>query len=65
MDNNYIPTMWIGGKTIGTADVMNNIENGLFNIFTNFNNHIQNHPSASELEYSTNEEIIDIFNLNV
>ena len=26
MSNNYNPTKWIGGKTIGTADVMNNME---------------------------------------
>ena len=25
----YTPTAWIGGKTIGTADVMNNIEEGI------------------------------------
>ena len=25
----YIPTKWVGGKTIGTADVMNNIEQGI------------------------------------
>lgn len=25
----YKPTTWIGGKTIGTADVMNNIEDGI------------------------------------
>ena len=25
----YTPTTWIGGKTIGTADVMNNIEDGI------------------------------------
>lgn len=25
----YTPTTWIGGKTIGTADVMNNIEEGI------------------------------------
>lgn len=29
MSNNYTPTTWIGGKTIGTADVMNNIEKGV------------------------------------
>ena len=28
----YIPTKWIGGKTIGTADVMNNIEEGINNV---------------------------------
>ena len=31
MSNNYNPTKWIGGKTIGTADVMNNIEEGILN----------------------------------
>lgn len=29
MSNNYTPTAWIGGKTVGTADVMNNIEQGI------------------------------------
>lgn len=29
MSNNYTPTKWLGGKTIGTAQVMNNIENGI------------------------------------
>ena len=27
----YSPTKWVGGKTIGTADVMNNIEEGIVN----------------------------------
>ena len=27
----YLPTKWVGGKTIGTADVMNNIEDGILN----------------------------------
>ena len=31
MSNNYNPTKWIGGKTIGTADVMNNMEEGILN----------------------------------
>lgn len=29
MTQKYTPTTWIGGKTIGTADVMNNIEQGI------------------------------------
>lgn len=30
MENyNYKPTLWQGGKTVGTADIMNNIENGI------------------------------------
>lgn len=29
MNNNYIPTKWVGGKTVATADVMNNIEKGI------------------------------------
>ena len=29
MSNTYTPTTWVGGKTIATADVMNNIENGI------------------------------------
>lgn len=29
----YTPTTWIGGKTIGTADVMNNIEDGIANAY--------------------------------
>ena len=28
----YLPTKWVGGKTIGTADVMNNIEEGINNV---------------------------------
>lgn len=31
MSNNYKPTKWLGGKTIGTAQVMNNIEQGISN----------------------------------
>ena len=29
MSSNYNPTKWLGGKTIGTADIMNNIEKGI------------------------------------
>lgn len=29
MSNNYIPTTWVGGKTVGTANVMNNLEQGI------------------------------------
>lgn len=29
MSNKYTPTTWVGGKTVGTADVMNNIEKGI------------------------------------
>lgn len=65
MNNDYIPTTWIGGKTVGTASVMNNIEKGILGIYTAFKEHIQNHPTNSELEYSTSEEIIDIFNIIV
>ncbi len=36
----YIPTEWVGGKTIGTADVMNNIEDGILNA----------HQKADELD---------------
>lgn len=25
----YVPTLWAGGKTIATADIMNNMENGI------------------------------------
>ena len=33
----YKPTTWIGGKTIGTADIMNNIENGIENAYDMLN----------------------------
>ena len=29
MSSKYNPTKWLGGKTIGTADIMNNIEKGI------------------------------------
>ena len=29
MSNSYTPTEWIPNRTIGTADVMNNIEKGI------------------------------------
>lgn len=31
MTNKYVPTVWEGGKTVGTARVMNNIEKGIEN----------------------------------
>ena len=34
----YTPTTWIGGKTIGTADVMNNIEDGIVKAHERLNN---------------------------
>ena len=27
---NYNKTNWIGGKTVGTADIMNNLEEGVY-----------------------------------
>lgn len=36
---NYNPTLWEGGKTVGTADVMNNIENGIVNSHNVLNEH--------------------------
>lgn len=71
----YEPTLWIGGKTIGTADVMNNIENGIVNSysFTNsvlgvINNHITNHPGGGggggeyiPPESATDDDINGIF----
>lgn len=38
MNNNYIPTQWIGGKTVATADVMNNIEKGISSAYDELNN---------------------------
>ena len=29
MSNSYMPTEWIPNRTIGTADVMNNMEEGI------------------------------------
>lgn len=37
MNNNYVPTTWVGGKTVGTADVMNNIEQGIKNAHIDLN----------------------------
>ena len=31
MSNKYIPTKWVANETIGTANVMNNIEQGIVN----------------------------------
>lgn len=36
---NYNPTLWEGGKTVGTADIMNNIENGIVNSHNVLNEH--------------------------
>ena len=38
MDNKYNPTKWEHGKTVGTADVMNNIENGIVEAHEMINN---------------------------
>ena len=37
MINKYVPTVWEPGKTVGTADVMNNIENGIVSAYNEIN----------------------------
>lgn len=50
---NYTPTSWIGGKTVGTAYIMNNIENGIVNAHNILNEHdsqIKEKANKNELE---------------
>lgn len=53
MTQKYTPTMWIGGKTIGTADVMNNMEQGIVGAYDELK------QINSQLEHNT-EYIHDI-----
>ena len=46
---NYNKTNWIGGKTVGTADVMNNLEEGVYQA------HEQLENVNSQLEYNENK----------
>lgn len=64
----YTPTNWIGGKTVGTADVMNNIEDGILLVYETVNEHLTNHPTGEggtgttvEIETATQTEIDNIF----
>ena len=45
VSDNYIPTKWEHGKTVGTADIMNNIENGI----------LEAHERVSDVENKTND----------
>ena len=44
----YTPTTWIGGKTIGTADVMNNIEDGIVALYEHIDSSIS-HSDVPQL----------------
>ena len=46
---NYVKTNWIGGKTVGTADVMNNLEEGVFQAHEKLEN------VSSQLEQNMNK----------
>lgn len=67
----YTPTQWVGNKTIATAEIMNNIENGIVGSFSFTNSvfnlvqsHINNHPGGgggSDVESATEDDINSIF----
>ena len=50
---NYNKTNWIGGKTVGTADVMNNLEEGVY----------QAHEKLGEVDSQLEHNISEINNL--
>ena len=55
---NYKPTLWEGGKTVGTADVMNNIENGIVNSYK------KTDEVMNELNLRINETNLNVGNLS-
>lgn len=59
----YKPTSWIGGKTIGTADVMNNIEDGVAKAHERLDNLGDISSGDVDLSgYVTKEELNTIIN---
>lgn len=58
MTQKYTPTTWIGGKTIGTADVMNNMEQGIVGAYDELK------QINSQLEHKANK-VLDIENLKM
>ena len=54
MTQKYTPTTWIGGKTIGTADVMNNIEQGIVGAYDELkqiNSQLEHKVNLNSLSY--------------
>ena len=63
----YKPTTWIGGKTIGTADVMNNIEDGIVKAHERLDNlgDISSGGGSGSVDlsdYATKEELTTLEN---
>ena len=60
---NYIPTKWVAMETVGTADVMNNIEQGIVCAYDGINNVkaqvIKNKAYIDECKYTFSKKNID------
>lgn len=67
MSNNYKPTKWLGGKTIGTAQVMNNIEQGISNAhdrLDDIDSQIKEIATCKRIGLVSNSEIDAVENYN-
>lgn len=67
----YEPTIWVNDETVGTAEVFNNIEQGVKKVVDAINSGevgggsgvpVEGLPEGESLEVSTNQDINAIFN---
>lgn len=68
MSQNYTPTEWIGNRTVGTASVMNNMENGIKNAHNRIDsfdsqikditNELGKNENGTDIELSTTDKTI-------